>query len=166
MQQPHGHQLAQLNIGRLRYEADDPRMADFINNLALINGLAERSAGFVWRYTDESGSAIDTRPFEGDPRMAVNLSVWESVEALERFVYQTIHKRFYGRREEWFEKMAESYFVLWWVPTGHRPTVREALERLEHLKANGPSDHAFGWAQASASQIWKTARCATDEHAA
>ena len=60
--------------------------------------LAERSPGFVWRYQDDSGSAIDTRPFDGDPRMAVNLSVWDSVEALERFVWQTVHKRFYGRR--------------------------------------------------------------------
>ena len=35
--------LAQLNIGRLRYPTDDPRMADFMNNLDLVNGLAERS---------------------------------------------------------------------------------------------------------------------------
>ena len=90
--------LAQLNIGRLRYEVSDPRMADFVDNLAFVNGLAERSPGFVWRYQDDSGSAIDTRPFDGDPRMAVNLSVWENVEALERFVWQTVHNRFYGRR--------------------------------------------------------------------
>src|SRR5262249_794827 len=78
-------QLAQLNIGRLRYDVGDPRMAEFIDNLALVNGLAERSPGFVWRYQDDSGSAIDTRPFDGDPRMAINLSVWDSVESLERF---------------------------------------------------------------------------------
>ena len=81
-----GLHLAQLNIGRLRYEVGDPRMAEFIDNLAFVNGLAERSPGFVWRYQDDSGSAIDTRPFDGDPRMAINLSVWDSVEALERFV--------------------------------------------------------------------------------
>ena len=46
--------LAQLNIGRLRHEAADPRMAEFIDNLALVNGLAERSPGFVWRYLDDS----------------------------------------------------------------------------------------------------------------
>jgi hypothetical protein len=163
MQQPPGHHLAQLNIGRLRHEADDPRMADFINNLALVNGLAERSEGFVWRYQDDSGSAIDTRPFAGDPRMAVNLSVWESVETLERFVYQTVHKRFYGRREEWFEKMQEGYFVMWWVPAGHRPTVQEAIGRLEHLKRHGSSDHAFGWEGIASAQLWKTARCGASD---
>ena len=90
----------------MRYEVDDPRMAEFVDNLALVNGLAERSAGFVWRYQDDSGSAIDTRPFDGDPRMAINMSVWADVEALERFVWQTVHKRFYGQparmvREAW-----------------------------------------------------------------
>jgi hypothetical protein len=148
-----GLHLAQLNIGRLRYEVGDPRMAEFIDNLAFVNGLAERSPGFVWRYQDDSGSAIETRPFASDPRMAINLSVWDSVEALERFVWQTVHKRFYGRRHEWFERMDERYFVMWWVPAGHRPTVQEAVERLRHLQQQGPSDHAFGWESLPAAQL-------------
>ncbi|MFL6821862.1 MAG: DUF3291 domain-containing protein [Xanthobacteraceae bacterium] len=155
-----GLQLAQLNIGRLRYEVGDPRMPEFIDNLAFVNDLAERSPGFVWRYQDDSGSAIETRPFASDPRMAINLSVWDSVEALERFVWQTVHKRFYGRRHEWFERMDERYFVMWWVPAGHRPTVQEAVERLRHLQQQGPSDHAFGWESLPAAQLWKSARCA------
>ena len=77
-------------------------MADFTNNLALVNGIAERSAGFIWRYIDESGNATDTRPY-ADPRIIVNFSVWESVDALGRFVWQTVHKRFYGRRADWFD---------------------------------------------------------------
>jgi hypothetical protein len=147
--------LAQLNIGRLRHEVGDPRMADFIDNLAFVNGLAERSPGFVWRYQDDSGSAIDTRPFDGD-----HMSVWEGVEALERFVWQTVHKRFYGRREAWFEKMDERYFVMWWVPAGHRPTVQEAIERLEHFKLHGPTDHAFGWESLPNVKLWMSQRCA------
>ena len=85
LQQPPNHHLAQLNIGRIRYEIDDPRMADFTNNLARVNGLAERTPGFVWRYIDESGNSTSTRPY-ADPKIAINLSVWENVEALERFV--------------------------------------------------------------------------------
>ena len=67
MQQPPDHHLAQLNIGRLRYPTDDPRMADFMNNLDLVNGLAERSHGFVWRLKDDSGNATNFRPFP-DPQ--------------------------------------------------------------------------------------------------
>ena len=78
-----------------------------MNNLDLVNGLAERSKGFVWRLKDDSGNATNIRPF-ADPSMIVNLSVWENVEALERFVWQTVHKRFYGRRPEWFEQDREA----------------------------------------------------------
>jgi len=164
MQQPANTHLAQLNIGRIRYEVDDPRMADFTNNLAMVNALAERAPGFVWRYIDDSGNSTSTRPY-ADPRVAINLSVWQSAEALERFVYQTIHKRFYGRRAEWFEHFAKPSFVMWWVPAGHLPSVEEAVARLDRLTQNGPSHHAFDWATASA-QLWKTARCAPGEHAA
>ena len=152
--------LAQLNIGRIRYEVGDPRMAGFVDNLAFVNALAERSEGFVWRYQDESGNATSTRPFGGDPMMAVNMSVWESVESLEKYVWQTVHKRFYSKRHEWFEKMDERYLVMWWVPAGHRPTIQEAIERLEHLKENGDSEHAFGWESLASARLYKTARCA------
>ena len=164
MQQPANHQLAQLNIGRIRYDIDDPRMADFTTNLALVNGIAERSAGFIWRYIDDSGNATNTRPY-ADPRIIVNLSVWQSVATLERFVWQTVHKHFYGRRADWFEPFAPPSVVLWWVPTGHRPSVGEAVARIEHLQKHGPSDHAFDWQMASA-QLWKTARCAPAGQAA
>jgi hypothetical protein len=164
MQRPPNTHLAQLNIGRIRYEIDDARMADFTNNLAMVNALAERTPGFVWRYIDKSGNSTATRPY-ADPHVAINLSVWESVAALERFVYQTIHKRFYARRAEWFEHFESAYLVMWWVPVGHRPSVEEAVARLEHLKQHGPGHHAFDWQTASA-QLWKTARCAPGEHAA
>ena len=150
--------LAQLNIGRLRYPTDDPRVADFMNNLDLVNRLAEASPGFVWRLKDDSGNATNIRPF-ADPTMLLNMSVWQSVETLERFVWQTVHKRFYGRRPEWFEKLDGPHFVMWWVPAGHLPTPVEAMERLDHLAAHGPSENAFGWESVRAAQLWKTARC-------
>jgi hypothetical protein len=158
--------LAQLNIGRFRYPTADPRMADFMNNLDLVNGLAERAQGFIWRLKDESGNATQIRPYADDPQMAVNLSVWENVEALERFVWQTVHKRFYGRRPEWFDKMETPHFVMWWIPVGHLPTMNEAKQRLDHLTAHGPSEHAFGWESVPSAQLWKTARCAADGQAA
>jgi hypothetical protein len=151
--------LAELNIGRIRYPLDDPRMTDFANNLALVNGLAERAAGFVWRLKDAGGTATNIRVLD-DPKVIVNLSVWENVESLERYVWQTVHKRFYGRRYEWFEKFEDPYFVMWWVPAGHEPSVQEAISRLEHLKANGPSERAFGWESLPSAQLWKSARCA------
>jgi hypothetical protein len=96
------HQLANINIARFRYEPDDPRLADFVNNLELINGLGERAEGFVWRLKDDTGNAMAIHAYD-DPRIIVNLSVWASIEALQLFAYRTEHVQFFRRRLEWFE---------------------------------------------------------------
>ena len=66
--------------------------------------------------------------------MMVNMSVWESIEALRAFVYTSGHTSVMRNRKRWFEKL-ETYLVLWWVPAGHEPTIEEAKERLEHSSA-------------------------------
>ena len=157
--------LAQFNIARICYPLDDPRMAEFVDNVARVNALAEAIEGFVWRLQDASGNAMNMKVYD-DSRILPNLTLWENVEALERFVWQTLHRRFYGRRAEWFERI-ETPLVMWFVPAGHRPTMAEGVERLEHLKVHGSNDYAFGWDRLPAAQLWKTARCgAPSEHAA
>ena len=159
--------LAQFNIARIRYPLDDPRMREFADNVARLNGLADGIEGFVWRLADASGHAMGMRVYD-DPRILPNLTVWENVEALERFVWKTVHSRFYGRRAEWFEH-TETPLVLWQIEAGHRPAMAEGVERLEHLKAHGPSDYAFGWADVAEAHHWKTARgsaAPSNEHAA
>jgi hypothetical protein len=157
--------LAQFNIARIRFPLDDPRMADFVGNVERVNRLAEQIDGFVWRLQDASGHAMNLTVYD-DPRILPNLTVWENVEALERFVWQTLHRRFYGRRREWFERI-ETPLVLWWIPAGHRPDLAEGVARLDHLKVHGTSEHAFGWDNIPAARHWKTARCDnSSEHAA
>jgi hypothetical protein len=158
--------LAQFNIARARYPLDDPRMREFVDNVDRVNALANGIDGFVWRLADASGHAMNIRVYD-DPAILPNLTVWESVEALERFVWQTVHRRFYGRREQWFAPLDGPPLVLWWIPEGHRPTMEEGAERLDHLKAHGSSDDAFGWDSLPAAKHWRTARCGiTSEHAA
>jgi hypothetical protein len=134
--------LAQANIGRLRAPIDDPIMEGFRTQLDPINALADRSPGFVWRLQTEDGNALAIRPF-ADERMAINMSVWESLEALQHFVYQTAHVEPLRDRKQWFEPIDGPILVMWWIPAGHVPTVDEARERLEHLKRHGPSAPAF-----------------------
>ena len=148
--------LAQFNVARIRYPLDDPRMAEFVDNVARVNALAEQIEGFVWRLQDESGHAMNMTVY-GDPAVLPNLTLWENAAALERFVWQTVHGRFYRRREDWFERI-ETPLVLWWVATGHRPSMDEGVARLDMLKAKGPSDEAFGWEQLADAQLWKTQR--------
>ncbi len=136
--------LAQLNVGRMAHAFDDPRMADFMGNLDRINAIADRSPGFVWRLQDEGGNATQIA-FSDDAETIVNMSVWETPEALEEFTWNTLHHQFYARRAEWFQLMKSNHLVMWWVPAGHIPTLAEAAERLEHLDNHGPTEWAFGW---------------------
>ena len=135
-------QLAQLNIGTTLYPVEDPRMEGFTGRLDTINALAEASPGFVWRMQSESGNATDI-PVGEDPLLIANLSVWETVEALYAFTYQTTHREVMTGRRQWFQRPEGAYQVLWWVPAGHRPTLAEAMARLEHLREEGPGPRAF-----------------------
>ena len=139
------YELAQLNIAQMRTPYETPEMADFMANLDRINALADAAPGFVWRLQDSSGNATAIRPF--DAQTLVNISVWQSVEALGNFVYRSGHVEIMKRRGEWFERMAQAWSVLWWVPQGHRPTEHEAKERLLMLQSQGPSAAAFTFKQ-------------------
>ncbi len=136
--------LAELNIARLTAPLTDPRLADFVGALDRVNALADRSPGFVWRLAGEGGDATDIA-WAADPRVIVNLSVWEDAPSLERFVFETVHRAVYARRAEWFEAMERHHFVMWWVEAGHRPGLAEAAARLARLETEGSSEHAFGW---------------------
>lgn len=152
-------QLAEINVARLTHPVDHPAVAGFVDNLERINGIAERTDGFVWRHLDQSGNATDTR-IDPDPRVIVNLSVWRDVESLERFVWGTLHRQFYARRAEWFAALGRMHLAMWWIRDGAFPTIDEAVARLDHLDAHGPSPRAFGWADLPQAVRWREARCA------
>ena len=126
--------LAQLNVGRLRAPLDDPATAGFVGALDRANALADASPGFVWRLQTEDGNATAVKVDEGDDRFIVNLSVWESIDALADFVYRSADTDVLRRRREWFERSPEAILVMWWVPAGHRPDPAEAMERLAWLR--------------------------------
>jgi hypothetical protein len=153
--------LAELNVGRLLAAQDDPRVKEFMDNLDRINGLGKRMPGFVWMMegSGEPGTGNTDAAINGDPLYVPNLTVWESVETLEKFVWGTIHKQFYEKRAQWFEVLGKMHFVMWWVPMGHQPTLDEALARLDYLRENGDSDHAFGWPHLKQAKMWQSHGC-------
>ncbi len=159
MKQPENTHLAQVNVATTLDDIDSPKLADFVAALDRINAVAERSPGFVWRHQDETGNATNIQVTD-NPRFIVNMSVWESPEHLEQFVWNTVHKRVYDKKAKWFETPGETYFVMWWIPIGHIPTVEEGLERLADLNANGPSERAFGWESLPNVKLWMDQRCA------
>lgn len=137
------HHLAQVNIALPREPLDAPLLRGFVAALHPVNAIADASPGFVWRLQTEDGDATAVRAF-GDDRIIVNLSVWESLDALRAFVYSApAHREVLARRRKWFERMAEAFLALWWVPVGHLPSVAEAEERVAWLRAEGPTPRAF-----------------------
>jgi len=139
------YHLAQLNIARMKYPAESSEMADFMNNLDRINELAEVSPGFVWRLQSDDGNATSISFF--GPDILNNLSVWKDAQSLHDYVYRTAHAQIMSRRKEWFERFEDSYSVLWWIPVGAIPTLEEGNDRLEMLKAQGPTAAAFTFKQ-------------------
>lgn len=138
-------QLAQLNIAKSVYPMTDPRMLPFTGRIDAINALSDRSPGFVWRLVDEDDDvdgALSLR-LPGDQNSVVNMSVWESVEALFSFVYKTAHAKVMSDNKDNFVPFESNAFVLWWVEDGHIPDLTEAKDRLDHLRANGPVPRAF-----------------------
>lgn len=138
--------IAQANIARIAHEGiEAPQMADFVAKLAPVNELAERSPGYVWRLKDEAGNDATSVPvFDGDPRVIINMSVWQSLDHLFEFAYKTVHAKLIRDRQKWFEPVEGiANMALWWIAEGHEPTVEESITRMRRLTEVGPSPEAF-----------------------
>jgi hypothetical protein len=138
-------QLAQLNVAKMKYEFDDPRMQEFIDRLEDINALADHASGFVWRLQTDEGDATAIDYFGADT--LVNMSVWEDMASLHSYVYRSAHNEVMAQRKLWFDRLEAAYSVLWWVPRGKIPTIEEAAERLDTLRTQGPGARAFTFKQ-------------------
>jgi hypothetical protein len=121
---------------------EDDIMSDFVARLESLNALADASPGFVWRYQTDAGDATEVRVFE-DELILFNMSVWESIEALENYVYRSNHLEALQKRAEWFERPSRAPLVLWWVKAGHIPGVEEAKAHFDLLWRDGPTPAAF-----------------------
>ncbi|RWY57123.1 DUF3291 domain-containing protein [Mucilaginibacter gilvus] len=135
--------LAQINIGKIKgADINDPVMIDFVNQLDEINSLAEHSKGFVWRLKGDYNNATDANAFD-DVQIIINMSVWEKVDDLKDYVYNTKHRELLKNKRQWFEKLDRVFMVLWYIPQGHIPTIDEAKARLDYLQKHGPTPFAF-----------------------
>ena len=136
------YHLVQSNVARMLGPIEDPVMAGFVERLEPLNALADASPGFVWRYQTDERDATEVRVFN-DELILFNMSVWESVEALENFVYRSNHVEALQKKAEWFERANRASLVLWWIEAGHIPSVEEAKERFDILWSNGPNAEVF-----------------------
>ena len=139
--------LAQINIARFKAPIDAPLLAGFVEMLDPINAIADESPGFVWRLQTDEGNATSIHAFDDD-LILVNMSVWESLEDLDAFVYRSRHFEVFRRRREWTERMVQPYVALWWIRAGTIPTIEEGKRRLDRLIERGPTPEAFAFKRA------------------
>lgn len=126
--------------GLLRAPHGDPEVQAFVDGIGAVYDVAERSPGFIWRFSDYENLA----PGPVSPA-ARTLSIWEDVDSLKHFVWNTLHGKFYARKSEWFLDTDQPMMVLWNTEDTARPTMEEAYEKLELLRANGAGPDAFDW---------------------
>jgi hypothetical protein len=141
--------LAQVNIARMRGDLKSAAMAGIARRIDRMNALADQSKGFVWRLPGPSATPESLRafaeyfvPFEPE-RLFYNLSVWESVEDLRAYVFQSMHAEMLRQKDRWMEGLDRPHLALWWIPAGCLPTIADSADRLRLLQANGPGPHAF-----------------------
>ena len=133
--------LAQVNLAWMRHPLDDPRMAGLRANLDRVNALADDIPGYVWRY-QEGDDATGVRVLS-DPSILYNCTVWRDVASLQTYLYHTDHREMLRRRREWFRKPPHPPNAMWWMEEDERPTVDEALARLQRLWRHGPAQESF-----------------------
>src|SRR5690349_16654115 len=94
--------LAQFNIARVKYPLNDPRMKEFVDNIDLVHRVADRIGGLIHRVKAENGTDATTITVFNDPTLVPNLTIWRDQASLENFVFKTMHKRFFDKRDNWF----------------------------------------------------------------
>ncbi|WP_165422855.1 DUF3291 domain-containing protein [Ktedonosporobacter rubrisoli] len=136
------YHLAQVNIGRLRAPLNDPGMAGYVALRPVIDALARKSQGFIWRRGGPGSTAKETDLYE-DHMLIANVSVWATLEDYVNFVYKSEHLKVIKQGQQWFQAIDGPHYALWWVPQGHQPSAQEARERLEYLGRHGETAYAF-----------------------
>ena len=135
------YHLAQINVAKFHKPRAHADNREFYAAIEGVHKAAEEQPGFVWRWSEDD-MPVAIRQFK-NPKITINMTVWESLEALGAFVYrQANHKTVFARKEDWFEPM-ETYMALWWVPEGHIPTIEEGKAKLDYLAEHGPTPEAF-----------------------
>lgn len=106
--------LIHANVAIMRAPLDDPLMAGFVHLADEIDALAHSAPGFI---------AQPTPPDEGQVftgRSLLNISIWESVKSLDRFIHHGQHATALERCVLWFEQQDRPNYVLYWAPPNRK----------------------------------------------
>lgn len=149
--------LAFMTLGVLHEPVGTPKVQGFVDRIAGVYGAADSSSGFLGRserdvenWSHSWGQIV--RPncipeARSDDRLAMTLSLWESLESVAAFAYSGAHGEALSKRKEWFESGDFPTYVAWWVLDDHQINWADAASRLDHLHEFGSSPSAFTFAK-------------------
>ncbi len=140
------YNLAQINIAQGKAAVDSEIMHGFVSRIEEINAIADKAPGFIWRLQTEEGDSTAIKAFD-DPTMLVNMSTWQDVESLKKYVYNSFHVELIKGKKAWFDKIVKVHQVMWWIPAGTIPTIEQAKEKLVYLQKHGSTEQAFTFAK-------------------
>ncbi len=138
--------LCQFNIMIMAHPKDSPQMASYFAAAPEVYAMADTMPGLIWRQTDETDPVIHERL---GPNSLVNMTGWESIDALYAFVFHPTHRAIMMARDHWFAHTGRATSVMWHQDTAEKPSFSQAIDRLESLWREGPHAEAFdfSWAQ-------------------
>ena len=137
--------IYQFNVAQMKYPKDASEMQSFFNAVPHVQRLAESSPGFIWREVNEDDPTISNRL---GTDFIVNLSAWESLDALYAFVFSQSHRQIMMARDHWFTHVGKALSVVWFANDAPYPSWDQAIDRLEMLWQNGPTRDAFDYSWA------------------
>ncbi len=137
--------IYQFNVAQMKYSKNALEMQSFFDAVPHIQRLAESSTGFIWRELNENDPIIGQR-LGSD--FIVNLSAWDSLDALYAFVFSQSHRQIMTARDHWFTHVGRALSVAWFANDTPYPTWDEAIDRLEILWQQGPTQDAFDYSWA------------------
>ena len=120
-------------------------MKSFFDAVPHIQRLAESSPGVIWRELNEHYPIVGQQ-LGSD--FIVNLSAWVSLDALYAFIFSKSHRRIMTARDHWFTHFGRVLSVVWFANDTPYPTWDEAIDRLEILWQQGPTQDAFDYSWA------------------
>ena len=129
--------IAQMSWGRLKYPLEDKRMIEFDQSLNEVYSLAENHPGFIWRISDHQVE-LQLTNLGFDKFISSTVSIWNSVDSLKDYTYNSLHGIYLKKRSEWFKEVEGPQLVIWNIKNDDQPTFKESFDRLAHLKINGP----------------------------
>src|SRR5262249_7755666 len=84
----------------------------------------------------------------GADQLAMTLSLWRDLDSVAAFAYNGAHAEALSKRADWFTKGAWPGYVAWWVEESHRPSWKEAADRIDRLHEQGSTPEAFSFRKA------------------